>query len=399
MLKHLIFGGCNISIPIEQRESFLNMCLQHELVYNNLKIDKKRERVYFTCTLYTFKRLKALCLSRGIRISVDSTLGFPSVIIKNKHRYGILIGLLLMVFIVGVAQMFLWDIRVSGNSLMSEVEVIDQLNKHGLEVGSLIRNIDVDTVENRVLIDSEDISWISINLNGTVAFVEVREALPLVDNNKETSPANLVASKDGQIETIEVYEGNIKVKKGQLVRRGDILVSGIYDSLPWGYRYTRAKGNIIARTVSTLCIEIPYEYSEKIYTGDKKQEKNIVFFSKQIKLCRNTGFLGTTYDTIYEMDQLCFPDGIRLPLKWCTTTHLGCTYEVHTRSPEQAMDMAYLELDAEIGEMVDRGCTVLKKDVIGEIKDSSYVLTCTLTMLENISETVEFEVSGLMEDK
>ena len=29
MLKHLLFGGCKISIPIEQKEKLLNLCMKY----------------------------------------------------------------------------------------------------------------------------------------------------------------------------------------------------------------------------------------------------------------------------------------------------------------------------------------------------------------------------------
>ena len=399
MLKHLLFGGCKISIPIEQKEKLLNLCMKYELIYNDFRYDGKADRAYFVCTLFTAKRLNELCVSHGIRISVDSFFGLPSVLLNNRHRYGILIGTLLAVLVVVISRMFLWDIRVSGTSSMSEADIIDLLEEQGFCIGQLINRIDVDIVENKVLIASKDISWIAINLNGTVAFVEVREALQIQENDNVKSPANLVASKDGQIELAEVYEGDLLVTKGQLVRKGDILVSGVYDSMPWGYRYTRARGNVYARTVCTLHIEIPYEYREKTYSDEKIEEKTIVFFSKPIKLYRNTGFLGTTYDTIYKIEQLCFPDGTRLPLKCHTTTYLSYTYESLKRSPEQAIDIAYSELDAQISEIINDGATILKKEVVGTVNDDSYILTCTLTLLEDIAETVEFEVSELMEDK
>lgn len=399
MLKHLFLGGCHISVPIEQKERLLNVCMEFGLVYNEFRYDKKTERSYFTCTLYTAKRLKELCASRYISISVDSFFGLPTVLLKYRHRYGIMIGVILSVFIVYVSQLALWDIRVSGNKTMSESDVVTLLNDQGFEVGGLIRCMDVDIIENRVLICSKDISWISINIVGNVAFVEVRESLQVQEKDNDTDPANLVASKDGQIEFVEVYEGEPKVTKGQLVRRGDILVSGIYDSFPWGYRYTRAKGEIIARTVCTLRVEIPYEYYEKVYSGEIIEEKTIVFFSKPIKLCRNTGFLGATYDTIYKIEQLRFPNGIRLPLETHKKTYLGYTHESFKRTPEQAIDIAYQDLDGQISELINSGATILKKNVTGEIGDSSYILMCTLTMLENIAETVEFEVSELMEDR
>ena len=391
MLLYFFTGGCKISANGEDKERILNICMHNNLVYRNFFFDKSENQITFTCTLYTMFLLETLLKSNGIEWTCIEKFGLPYLVFKYRKRYGVLIGIILSIFVVMLSGCFVWDVRIIGNERLDDQQVIDYLSARGLKTGCRIKTIDVDVIENKVLIESDDISWVSVNLIGTVAYVEIRERLPQY-TPPNTSPANVVAACDGQIESIETFAGEAKVKSGQLVRKGDLLISGVYDSYPWGYRYLRADGNVKARTIKQISIEIPLDYQEKVYTGASKTQNSIIFFSNEIKLFRNTRFFGTTYDTIYKIDKCCLPNGIALPLELHSTTFLEYTYEPRQRTPQQAIDLAYEELDKQVNDLVNSGATVLRKNISGELKESTYLLECKLVVIENIAEIKEFEV-------
>ncbi len=392
MLKYLIFGGCELSAHICHTETLMNMCMRYRLVYSHLKLDRDAGRVRLCCTRYTAALIEQLCRGVGIRLHVDRRFGLPHCILLYRRRPGLLVGLLLAVAIVVASGQYLWDVRVSGNTLLSEEEVVEALARQGLAVGSRISRLDVDSIENRLLIESEDISWVAVNLEGNVASVEIREQLPQ-PKPEPTAPANLVAQRDGRIERIEAYDGWSVVTVGQYVRGGELLVSGISDSERLGWRYIRARGAVFARTMREIHIEIPLEYEQKRYDGEVVQQKKLIFFGKSIKLYKNTGFLGSTYDTICNVDRCCLFGVQRLPLWIESTEHRHYSLEVCRHSNEQAMELAYAELERQLGELRDGGADILKSEIEGQIGESAYVLDCTLTLIENIAETVEFQVS------
>lgn len=392
MLKYLLFGGCELSAHICHTETLMNMCMRHRLVYSGLTLDRDAGRVRLCCTWYTASLLATLCRGVGIRLHVDRRFGLPHRVMLYRRRPGLLVGLLLAVAIVAASRQYLWDVRVSGNVLLSEDEVVEALARQGLAVGSRIGRLDVDSIENRLLIDSDSISWVAVDLEGNVASVEIRERLP-EPTPEPTSPANLVAQRDGRIERIEAYEGWSVVTVGQYVRGGELLVSGLADSERLGWRYIRARGAVFARTMREIHIEIPLEYEQKCYDGEVVRQKKLIFFGKSIKLYKNTGFLGSTYDTICNVDRCCLFGAQRLPLWVESTEHHHYSLEVRRYSDEQAMELAYAELERRLSELRDGGAQILKSKIEGQASAEAYVLDCTLTLIENIAETVEFQVS------
>ena len=389
-VRYFFCGGCRITANRHDAERILNICMHYGIVYRRFKF--MIDEISFECSLYNASILESVCSDCGIYISKCEKFGLPIIISNYKKRIGIFVGIILICLMTLVSQMFVWDVRVSGLEFIDERDVINELKTQNFGLGTYLPGIDIDVIENSVLINSSKISWIAINLKGTVAYVEIREKEIVYDNVEDISPANLVASIDGLIEYFEISRGNVVVKVGQNVRKGDILVSGIYDSNVWGYGYVRPKGEVYARTVRELSVEIPLNYQEKVYAESEIVKKTLFFFSKPIKLYRNTGFLGGTYDTINRKQNMKFFDGTRLPFSSESVIYRSYVYEDRIRTQDEAIELAYSELDDLICEFTERGSYLLRKNIIGFFSDDSYKLDCKITLIENIAQISEFSV-------
>ena len=243
-----LLGYKTLCADISYAAEILNLCGFYGIPYRNQK--SEGETVSLECSLFSAQRLKRLCEKNSIPLKSVSSHGLPALLYKYRHRYGILLGIIIGIALIYLSGIFLWDIRIDGESRLTEKEVIEELNACGLYVGMPTAEIDADVIQNRVMIYSDDISWISINLSGTVAHVEIREAHPLPQKEESFEAANLVATDDGEITGFEEVKGEISVKIGDLVRAGDLLVSGIRDSSTLGFTYLCADGKVFAKVRS-----------------------------------------------------------------------------------------------------------------------------------------------------
>jgi hypothetical protein len=107
------------------------------------------------------------------------------------------------------------DIRVDGNRELSDAEVIAELNASGLSLGKVRSKLDTDSIQNRVMISSDKISWISVNIIGTVAQVEIRES-EVVEEIPEPEPtyipdkhAEYVVYDDETKKVSDGHEGHV----------------------------------------------------------------------------------------------------------------------------------------------------------------------------------------------
>ena len=181
-------------------------------------------------------------------------------------------------------------------------------------MGTFIPSVDTETTEQALVLDIDGLSLVSINLRGTIAHVEIREREPNTEIVDRNTPSNLIATTDGQLEALQITGGVAAVKLGETVKKGDLLVGGIIDSSALGYRLVRARGEVLARITKTYQVEIPFENTEKVYTGKIISQKSIKFFSKTIKLFGKDSISTPSCDKIESEKRIYLFGFIALPV-------------------------------------------------------------------------------------
>ena len=390
-----LWGSYTVSVPAVHRTAAMNLCMQMGLQYTHFTWCEDGG-VRFSCSASSARRFWASCQGRDIEITLSAYRGLPHLIKRMTERTGLIVGAILGVALIALSGLFVWDVQVSGNVSLTEGEVVEELKKCGFGVGSYLPNLRGREIENRVLMASDRIGWLSINTEGTVARVQIIEHISGENagdsSSSATRPANLVATKDGQIEYLELYRGNAVVTKGQAVKAGELLVSGLYDSQTGSIRVTRAAGRVMARTEHTVTVEVPLSYEEKVYQEPILQEIELHFFNFSKKIFKNSRNPDIVCDIIKYNTNLGLLDGNRLPLSFSSTKARPYHLEQRTRTHEEALELCYGELAEKLSEFSGE-VQLLQKEIVVEMGESSVVLTCTVTCIEDIAVVQEFEIT------
>lgn len=386
-----IFGYHAIVIPRLLCEPFMDLCIKYGFSYLDIKEDKEQNRVLFYVPSSQFKRIMTACRVRRIRAKCVGRYGLPAKILSLRSRWGILVGACLGIALFCLSQSVIWRVDVVGNERLNKEEIIKVLEENGMRVGNFKKDINTDFIEQKVMINNDDIAWISINISGTVASVEIREVIDTEVKEKDLSPANLVSKFDAQIVSVQIYSGFNAIKVGDFVRAGDLLASGISKSEKAPLRYTRASGDVYGRVTHTFEIEIPLIQTVKVQTGEKISKKTLNFFGNSIKLFTNYRNLPTSYDIInyiYTFNPFSLGE---LPISISVDEYYAYEMLTVTISEDeanvQAQELLYKRINEELPEV-----QILKKVLQGQIVGDKYVLKCTVTAICNISKQVEFEV-------
>ncbi len=332
------------------------------------------------------------------KVSVSDLRGFPVAIRFLRCRLGILLGMIVFVLWSVVSQRIIWDIRIDGNTVTPDSEIIELLSELGCGYGAWIPSIDYDDVHAQYLARSRTIGWISVFMNGTVAEVQVRELVkPETVRHEDGVYANVVAAEGGEIEIVRVFEGQAAVKKGDVVKAGDLVISGIVEKKdPYqpegGFRYEYAAGEVIARTARSIEVEIGLQREEKVYTGEETVRKNIKIFGNLVKLFQNSGIVYTKYDKIDKIERVSLFGRLDLPLWLEETVFREYRYERREISPEEAAAEAFAELRRLTDEAVENG-ELLQRTVSSSLEDGKYIIRCLLYIERDIGETKEFTVT------
>lgn len=387
--RNWIFGYCEISLEGKVRTKLLELFLECPIPYWNLT----EEEDATICRI--LKRDAAVflreCKERGLHAKINFRAGLPALLHRYRRRPGIPVGIIIIAAAIYISGLFIWDINVSGNKRMSEAEILQLLESHGVYVGSYIPSLELQSIYNSIIIESGELAWLSVNIRGTVANVEIRE-IDMPDNRTTGSaPSNVIAASDGQIATVEVYNGQAQINPGDTVREGSLLISGVTTDKNGVVRVVHGSGRVMARTNRTITVKIPLIYDKKIYTGRSTSNFSYKIFSFPVNISKNGSIEYEEYDKIITNEQLSFYGMLRLPVWYERTAFCEYTTEKTKRSETEAVRMAGIELANRIAELPQE-TEILSRTVNAYFTDDSYVLECSMLCLENIAKIVEIEI-------
>ena len=305
--------------------------------------DMRTEDETFSFLLYApyYKEYARLRGERRYRRETRTALGLRALLTRYRKRKGLLIGFFLASFLIVFSSFFIWDITVTGADAIPEAVILEALENRGVKLGAFVPSVDTEYVEQVMILDVDGLSYVSIHLRGTAAEVEVRERRTDAEIEDRQTPSNLVAAFDGQIEALQITGGVASVKLGDIVRKGDLLVSGVIDSNALGYRLVRARGEVLARTTLTYQTEIPYQTEEKVYTGRFFSQKSIKIFSKTIKLFGKDSISPSTCDKIESERRIYLFGWIKLPVFLIETKYAEYEMRPKTLTQTEALQKAY----------------------------------------------------------
>lgn len=383
-LLNLVGGWYELMGKPGEAAAFCNICMKGCYPYWQFRQDEEGFTVRVRRRIW--RELAVECTAAGLSLCCLREGGLPQVLRRYRRRWGLIIGMIFFVGVVWLSGRFVWNIEVTGTDRYHPRDVLEELASQGFGVGTYIPDVDVRELQNRVLISSDRFAWISVNLFGTTAQVEVVELAARQIPKRETAPANLVAAVDGQITRLELRSGWPSVAVGDVVRSGELLVSGLGETKDARTLTARAEGKVYAQVVHELSVEIPLDYEVKRYTGEKKREKRIIFFGKEINLFTKTGILGGSCDTIENERILSFFGQVSVPVSFLTTTHLAYVIEPARRTEEAALALAELELR----QQTDALCAeaeLVQRNLRTTVTDTAVRLDCTIWCIENIAQT------------
>ena len=389
-LTLFLCGTRTLRVPRVHCTAVMNLCMQMGISYRNFVWEE--DAVCFQCSMRAAGRLMRACRRRDMEVSCLFAQGLPSLFLAFFRRPGLVAGSILGIVLTVLSGFFVWSVDITGNVTMSEEEVLSALRECDFGVGSYLPALQIRKLENRILMASDRIGWISIYPDGTVARVQIIEHkapdAPMEDRKR---PANLIAAADGQIEYVELYRGNCMVQIGQAVKKGELLVSGLYDSQTEGFRYTRAAGNVMARTEHTYRVEIPLVGEEKVLGEVETDEMILHFFNFSMKIFKNSRNLPSTCDIIKNEIELPNSGKNRLPFSVTQICRQPYVMQTVYRTEEEALALCYEELERTLSALSD-SAQLLSKEITTEITRESVVLLCTVGCIENIAVQQEFDI-------
>ncbi len=276
-LYRFIRGYVEILVKGYFAERLLNLFSKNNISVFN--INRTEDGITLMMLKKDFMKIRRIRGNNRIKIKLISKNGVPFLVKKYHFRIGIPVGVALFFLIIELLSMFIWNIEVTGNKNISTSEITEICSELGVRKGVYIRNIDTKILSQELLLKCDKLSWAAMNIEGSRLTVNVSEAI-----KKDTSdPSNIIAECDCVITEITVESGVSEVVKGQAVRAGEIIISGI-EQKGEVLSFVRSRGEIKAMTEEILEESGDFSREISVPTGKKLRKTVFEFFGIKIPL-------------------------------------------------------------------------------------------------------------------
>lgn len=304
---------------------------------------------------------------------------YNKVLRRKIFVLGIGVFLAIIIYMLNI----IWRIDVVGNKNVDSNKIYEVAKKAGLKEGVLKYKLNLRDIEDSILNDINELSIVTIRLEGIKAKIEVVERKMPPQIKSLDKPVNLIALKDGIILKISAYMGIPVVKEGDYVKKGELLISGtINDGQNNPVKFVHAFGEVVARTwyESVKEVNINYKYEERTGKTAKKIYYNC--FDKIIYL-QNDNISFEKYDKIIEKKPMKLK-GISLPIEMITEYYFEKEDKYKILTYDEAAKIAVNEAENEVKRFLPKDIKIVDKKISKTIGNGKAKVKVLYIAEENI---------------
>lgn len=375
ILIRLILGYVRIEVEGYYIERFINICTTRKILIWNLKREKN-VKLYLNIGISDFKKLSEIARKTKCRVKIKKKKGMPFLLNRYRKRkiFGVL--LILVCILIYFSSGYIWNIEISVKDNVEIEGIREELQNLGLAKGVKKAKVDTDSIINKLKLERNDISWIGIDIEGTNAIVNIvrSDTPPDIVDKKDYS--NIVAKKSGIITKITARNGTAKVKVGDTVQEGTILIEGLMEGKYTEPRKVHSLGEVLARVWYTESEKVYFKQTLKKNTGNEEVKYELNFTNYKLNLYQKISKFNL-YETNKETKNLKFGKNFYLPI--------GFTKIINKEQIEEQVEYT-------IEEAKNIGIDTLSKKIEDEIEDKENICDKIIKTEEN-SDYVEVFVT------
>jgi similar to stage IV sporulation protein len=346
-------------------ERFINMCCSKKIYIWDLR--RIGDDYQFHVFKRNYKNLKPIAKKTGMVPKIIHKSGFPFFMHRYRKRGGFFAGVFICLLLVYILSLFIWDISILGGSKYTPEAMLKFLDQKQVYTGIQKKKVDCQEIEETIRLAYNDIGWVSAEIKGTRLIIKITETNMPAPAEIAIEPSHIVATKNGIVKKIITRSGTPLVKVGDVVKKGDILVSGIITVMN-DFGEVQSKKTVVAD--ADIVIKSFYEYDElfplkyidKDYTSKQKKGYYITILGKKLFLYnpRNSYH---KYDIIVNENTLHVTNSFYLPFRYGTITTREYEEVNKIYSEEEAASIATARLQRYFNRLKQNNVSIIENNV------------------------------------
>lgn len=366
-------------------EKFLNICARRQILLWDVRVQKEH-LLTMRMGIKGFRLIRPIARKSKCKVRLLKKVGLPFIFNRYRKRKLFFAGAVLFIGLIIFLSSFIWSIDITGNVKLETSKLESELAQMGIKAGAFKFSINTDEAVNRMMLGSDDISWISIMVKGTRVSVELRERIPAPEIIPDDTPCDVVAKKDGVIKKVIAKGGKEAVTEGETVSEGQVLISGkvTFENKKDEFMLVHAMGTVLARTWYQEEVPVRLTEVERLQTGRIVKDHSLVIFSSKLNLLhRKNKFKEYSSEEIRK--KLSIGPNLVFPIEWVTQNYYEENTVQMTVNEEDAKRIATEEAYNKVVECIPDNAEIIKKNVkFIQNEETGIIARVTLECLEDI---------------
>ncbi len=369
-------------------ERFINLAT-HSGIYI-WDVTRNSANIRMKVSVKAFRRLKPCAKKTKTRIKIVDKRGLPFLAHRYRKRKILVFGALFFIASLYLLSSFVWLIGIEGTNRIDSGEITAFLAQNDLKIGSFKPILSDKKYEELLIEHFKDIAWIDMEIKGTRVTVRLTETIPKTEVIDTSTPADIIADRPGLIVSVATSSGTPKVKQGDVVKKGDLLVSSeVLIGTPeeeYTKKQVHASAVVTAKLYYDVNLDVKLSYTEKKYTGKVTDNYSIMLFGNKIGLF-NRGIIYECFDKTLSEHRLNFGKNYPLPVVGVKEQYSEFVNVEHSRSVEQAKELANLLLEQKLSVDFPAVAEIVDKNISFTEYDDRVELNAVITTIESIGIT------------
>ncbi len=346
-LIYMFFSGyVYVSVEGFFIERFINICRSKNIILQELHRENNTY-IKFKLLKSDFKDIRHIAKKSKCKVKIEKKIGIPFIINRYRKRKIFAVAILVIAIFIFILTKFIWNIEVQGNEKVSKEEVLEIVKEYGISIGTYKGKIDVQKISNLIRLERDDFAWIGISIQGTNAIITVKDSIDKPEIIDKTEICNIVANKKSIISKIIVQNGTARVKVGDEVNEGDLLVEGIMEGKYTEDRFVHAEATIYGKSIYEKEKKESFLQNQKVKTGNIEHKNKICINNFKINLNKGVSKF-KNYDTIMETKKIKLFSIFYIPIEIQKITNEEFKIEEKYYQTEELKEKIISELEAEL---------------------------------------------------
>ncbi|MDM8310749.1 sporulation protein YqfD [Clostridium cadaveris] len=364
-------GTITIEIQGIHPESTINAMWAQGIDIKNLK------RINITTlnldiNIRDLSNVKEIAKIKKCKVRVLRSNGILYILSRVKNGGLLISGIAIFIFLIYYLSLYVWNINIDDTKVLSPYEVRQQLLTYGIKPGIKKSSINIYDLENDLKKDDDRIMWARARIEGGTLRIKIEEKQNPPSIKVQENKGDIIAKCDGQIVRLYTTSGSAVVSKGDIVKKGQVLIQGIQGKEGFTYE-TPAEGTVIAKTFYENSKNVKIKGVNDVRTGNQEKDIYLNIFGKKLYL-KKCDVKYSKYDKIEESG------------KFLNST---IYYEVKEEAFESNVDDVVVKevqkMEEELAKNLDKSSVVTDKIIDKEISETNVNIRTVFIVEQDIA--------------